>query len=106
MSKEFEQSLIIFICNHGFAYDAMQEARKSGASGGTILHGKSSVTTEKSVFFGIRLHSEKDLLLIVCRTYKKERIMQALVKNHGVTTAARGLCFSLKISESIGFTFN
>ncbi len=106
MNKEKDQSLIVYICNHGFAYEAMKEARKAGASGGTILHGKSSISTEKSIFFGIRLHSEKDLLLIVCRNHKKENIMKALIKKHGITTDARGLCFSLQITESVGFTFN
>ena len=42
-----EQALILFICNHGFAYDAMGEARKAGARGGTIIHGRSSVSQEK-----------------------------------------------------------
>ena len=49
MSEQMSQSLIIYICNHGFAYEAMKEAEKQ-SKGGTILHGKSSLSTEKSKF--------------------------------------------------------
>ncbi len=106
MSEQMSQSLIIYICNHGFAYEAMKEARKAGAKGGTILHGKSSLSTEKSKFFGIKLHSEKDLVLIVSSDLDKDNIMQSLIKNYGITTEARGLCFSLKVNDSIGFTLS
>ena len=62
--SENKKSLIMYICNHGFAYDAMHEARMAGAKGGTILHGKTSVPEEKQKFFGITLNPEKDVLLI------------------------------------------
>ncbi len=105
MNEQLGQSLIIYIGNHGFAYEAMNAARKAGARGGTILHGRSSLSTEKSKFFGIRLHPEKDVLLIVCKDEKRDALMKAITDKYGVETEARGLCFSLKITESIGFSF-
>jgi len=103
MSEVVDQSLIVYMSDYGYAYEAMKEARIAGAKGGTILHGKSSLSTEKSKFFGIKLHTEKDMLLIVCDDSEKDNIMQALIKTYGITTKARGLCFSLKISDSSGF---
>lgn len=102
---EEKKSVIIYICNHGYAYEAMSEARKAGARGGTIIHGRSSISTEKSKFFGITLHSEKDLLMIVCLESQRDKLMKAMTDAYGVSTEARGLCFSLPIEDSIGFSF-
>jgi hypothetical protein len=99
------QSVILFICNHGYAYDAMAEARKAGARGGTIIHGRSSVSTEKQKFFGITIHSEKDILMVVCQEEQKATLMRAMTSKYGVSTQARGLCFSMKVEDSIGFIF-
>jgi hypothetical protein len=103
--EKINKSLIIYICNHGFAYDAMKEARKVGARGGTILHGRSSLSTEKQKFFGITLHPEKDLLMIVAKEEQRDVIMKALTDEYGVTSEARGLCFSLKVNDAIGFSY-
>lgn len=103
---ENNKEVILFVCNHGFAYDAMTEARKAGARGGTIIHGRSSISTEKEKFFGITLHPEKDILMIVCLEEQKETLMKAITTKYGVTTEARGLCFSIKVEDSIGFSFD
>lgn len=100
-----EMSVIIYICNHGFAYEAMNEARRAGARGGTILHGRSSISTEKSKFFGITLHPEKDILMVVCTDQQRDTLMKAMTDKYGVATEARGLCFAMKVSEAVGFSF-
>ncbi|QLY39976.1 P-II family nitrogen regulator [Hujiaoplasma nucleasis] len=97
--------VILYVCNHGYAYEAMSEARKAGARGGTIIHGRSSISTEKEKFFGITLHPEKDILMIVCLADQKNDLMKALTSKYGVTTEARGLCFSMPVSDAIGFSF-
>lgn len=100
------QSLILFVCNHGYAYDAMAEARKAGARGGTIIHGRSSISTEKQKFFGITVHPEKDILMVVCTEEQKPLLMKAMSSKYGVTSDAKGLCFSLKVEDSIGISFD
>lgn len=102
MPKESNQALVVYICNHGHSYDAMHEARLAGATGGTILHGKSSVPESKQKFFGITLNPEKDVILIVTTNEAKDNIMKALTEKHGSESPARGVCFSLKVTESIG----
>lgn len=105
MENQVNKSLVIYVCNHGFAYDAMKEAKKVGARGGTILHGRSSISHEKTKFFGLSLHPEKDMLFIVVKENQREAVMKALCDKYGVTSEARGLCFSLKVSDAIGFSF-
>ncbi|NLF19163.1 MAG: hypothetical protein GX595_18190 [Lentisphaerae bacterium] len=97
--------VIFFICNHGFAHDAMAAARAAGARGGTILHGRSSVGGEKARFFGITVHPEKDILMIVCLADQQVALMQALVAGYGPASEAGGLCFSMPVDETLGFTF-
>jgi hypothetical protein len=103
---ENNKAVIIYICNHGFAYEAMIEARKAGARGGTIMHGRSSVSTDKEKFFGITIHPEKDVLMIVCLEEQKNALMTAITTKYGVSTEARGICFSMKVDETIGFSFD
>ena len=96
---------ILYVCNHGYAYEAMTEARKAGARGGTIIHGRSSISTEKEKFFGITIHPEKDVLIMVCLEEQKQVLMQAITEKYGVTSDAKGLCFSIPVSDAIGFSF-
>ncbi|MFA5419963.1 MAG: hypothetical protein WC341_16035 [Bacteroidales bacterium] len=103
---ESNKEVIVYICNHGFAYDAMVEARKAGARGGTIMHGRSSVSTDKEKFFGITIHPEKDVLMIVCLEEQKTALMTAITAKYGVATEARGICFSMKVDETLGFSFD
>ena len=102
---ENNKEVIFYVCNHGFAYEAMHEARLAGARGGTIIHGRSSISQEKEKFFGITLHPEKDILMIVCLSEQKEALMKALVAKYGVTTEARGICFSMPVDDTLGFSF-
>jgi len=101
-----EKEVIIYICNHGFAQDAMAEARAAGARGGTIMHGRSSLAAEKQKFLGISIHPEKEVLMIVCPADQKAALMNAISARHGIASEARGLCFSVKVDEAIGFNFN
>lgn len=101
-----EKELIIYICNAGFAYDAMEAARQAGARGGTILHGRSSFKKEKKSLLGMQLHTEKDCLLIVSLKQDKHTIMNAINAKFGVKSEARGLLFSMKVEDALGMTFD
>jgi nitrogen regulatory protein PII len=60
-------TLITCIITHGQAGEIMSVARKAGAKGGTILNARGTGTTDDVQFFGIKLMSEKEMLLIVAR---------------------------------------
>jgi len=101
-----DKALIVYICNNGYAYQAMDEARRAGARGGTVLHGRSSLSTEKQKFFGITIHPEKDILMIVCLESQKYDLMQSINQKYGVTTEARGIIFSMKVDNTVGMRFD
>ena len=50
----------------------------------------------------ISLASEKDLVLIVTKTEQKNDIMQAIMKDAGLTTKAKSILFSLPVSDTAG----
>ncbi|NMA05301.1 MAG: P-II family nitrogen regulator [Acholeplasmataceae bacterium] len=101
-----EKELIIYTCLTGFAYDAMEEARKAGARGGTILHGRSSIKEDKKSILGLRLSTEKDCLLIVSLAEDKHKIMNAINAKYGLKSEARGLLFSMKVDDTLGMNFH
>jgi len=100
-----ELELIITICNQGFADEVMEVAKKAGARGGTIIHGRGTAPAETLKFFGLTIHPEKELLLIVTQSTIKNDIMLAITSEHGLNKKARALCFSLPITDARGFNF-
>lgn len=101
--NEYDKALIIVISNQGFVDEIMETAKENGAKGGTVLHGKSTVTEEAIKFFGIKVQPEKSIILIVTKQSEKAEIMKAITAKHGVQTDARALCFSLPVSDAVGF---
>lgn len=97
--------LIVFVCNSGYAYKVMETAKAFGATGGTILHARSHKTKDKKVF-GVKIHPEKDVLLIVCLSSVKEIIMNNFSKKHGIKSEANGIVFSLNVSGAYGIKTN
>lgn len=100
-----DKSVIIYICNSGFAHEAMDAARSAGAKGGTILHGRSSLSTERQKFFGVTVHPEKEVLMIVCLKEEKKTLMEAINENHGVGSKAGGVIFSMEVEDTLGINF-
>ncbi len=101
-----EYRVIFAISNHGYSEDIMETAKQAGAKGGTVLRGRSSAIHEETKFFGITIHPEKDILIIVTPLEDMEKIMSAISKNHGVGTDAHTLCFSFEIGDLMGFRFD
>lgn len=97
-----DKHVLVYICNNGYANEAIEKARKVGARGGTILHGRTSVDAANKTFFGITIHSEKDVLMIVCNDDQKEAIINTINEHYGAQSEARGILFSIPIDKTIG----
>ena len=98
--------LVVYICNNGYSTKAMDEARKAGARGGTILHGRSSLDASHQTFFGITIHPEKDVLFIITNDIEKDAIIHAIHEHYGVKTEARGVLFTLEVDKTVGIDLN
>ncbi len=96
------KTLIIYIGNNGYASKVMDHLRSLGVKGGTIIHGKSSLTDEDEKFFKIMIHPEKEILLIACLEEQKDKLMKEIYNNFGSNKEAKGIVFSIEIDELIG----
>ena len=94
--------VIFAIVNAGFAEDAMHVAREQGARGGTIISGRGVAREKEAAFFGITIHAEKEILMLVVEKKIRDQVLHALYKQMGMQQQAQGIVFSLPVSEAAG----
>jgi len=100
--SEQTHEVIFAIVNAGFAEEAMEVARKNGARGGTILGARGVAREKEAAFFGITLHADKEILMLVVEKTIRDGILNALYKEMGMDKKAQGITFSLPVSEVAG----
>ncbi len=98
----YTHELIISIVTRGNAEQVKEAAKKSGAKGGTMVHGLGMGGEEAARFLGISIQEEKDVVLIVVNKEDRAAVMQAIVDECGIETEARGICFSLPVDSAVG----
>lgn len=94
--------VIFAIVNSGYAEDAMKVAREQGARGGTILNGRGVAREQEAAFFGITIHAEKEILMLVVEKDIRDNVLNALYKEMGMGKKAQGIAFSLPVSDVAG----
>lgn len=94
--------VIFAIVNAGYAEDAMHVAREAGVRGGTIISGRGVAREEEATFFGITIHAEKELLMMVVEKDIRDGVLHALYKQMGMQQKAQGIVFSLLVSDVAG----
>ena len=100
--KTNDHEVIFAIVDSGYAEDVMDVAREHGARGGTILNGRGVAKEEAVAFFGIPLHSEKEILMMVVDKSSKNDILNAIYKEMGMGKPAQGIAFTLPVSDVAG----
>lgn len=97
--------LIFTILNRGFSDLAMDSARSSGATGGTIITARGTGSKEVEKLFGITISQEKEIILILTPKEKRNDIMSAICKSAGLTTQGKGIAFSVPVNDVLGVSF-
>lgn len=100
--SEQSYEVIFAIVNAGFAEEAMEVARANGARGGTILGARGVAREKEAAFFGITLHADKEILMLVVEKSIRDNILNALYKEMGMDKKAQGITFSLPVSDVAG----
>ena len=100
--KTNNHEVIFTIVNSGFAEDAMRVAKEQGARGGTILNARGVVNENAAAFFGITLHADKEILMIVVDKGIRDNVLNALYKEMGLGKKSQGIVFSLPVSDVAG----
>ena len=94
--------VIFAIVNAGYAEDAMAVAREQGVRGGTILNARGVARANEAAFFGINIHHEKEILMMVVEKEIRDNVLNALYKEMGMAKKAQGIVFSLPVSDVAG----
>lgn len=85
--------MINVIVNKGYAEDAMAAARKAGAGGGTIIGARGTAREDDAAFFGMKIVPEKDMLIILVPSDKKDDIVKAITDLPCFAEAGSGIVF-------------
>lgn len=102
MSRHTDYELIIAVTNRGFIDEVVEAARSANAVGGTVLHARAVGEKDAEKFFGITVHPERELLLILADSRQRTEIMQSITKKTGLKTEAKTVTFSLPVSAVEG----
>ena len=101
MDTNADYNMIMVTVNQGFTEEVMATARKAGARGGTIIHARWSGSESVEQVFNITLQAEKEIILIVSATDKRDEIMQAINHAHGIQTDAKSIVCSFAINSLV-----
>ena len=94
--------VIFAIVNSGYAEEAMEAAKEQGARGGTILNARGVAREDAAAFFGITIHADKEILMMVVEKSIRDAVLNALYKQMGMAKKAQGIVFSLPVSDVAG----
>ena len=100
--KTENHEVIFAIVNSGYAEDVMDVAREQGVRGGTILNASGVAREAEAAFFGITIHAEKEILMMVVEKDIRDQVLNALYKQMGMDKKAQGIAFSLPVSDVAG----
>ena len=77
-------------------------AREQGVRGGTILGARGVAKPNEAAFFGITIHHEKEILMMVVEKSIRDNVLNALYKEMGMAKKAQGIVFALPVSDVAG----
>lgn len=100
--KTEAHEVIFAIVNAGFAEDVMDVAREQGVRGGTILNARGVVREEAAAFFGITLHADKEIVMMVVEKSIRDQVLNAIYREMGMAKKAKGIAFCLPVTDVAG----
>ncbi|MBR0255787.1 MAG: P-II family nitrogen regulator [Bacteroidales bacterium] len=100
--NNIKYELITCIVNAGFAVEAMEAAKKAGATGGTILRARGTANPEAEEFYNISIQPDKEILWVIVPKDIKDDVMHRLYQDVGLNTPGKGIAFSMPISNAVG----
>ena len=98
--QQGKNCLILVTVNQGYTDVVMDTARRHGARGGTILHGRRLDCHEDGG--ERRIQPERDVVVILAPQELQRPIMEAVNRAAGLATECHGVIFSLPVDEVEG----
>ncbi len=101
METKTDSSLILITVNQGHTDAVMDTARQAGARGGTVIRARWAGAEDASLFYGISLQAEKEIIAIVAAGSIRNAIMEMVNKKHGLKTEAGAVLYSVGIDHMV-----
>jgi len=94
---------LVTIIQDKYEEEAIKVAKKNGAGGVTIIHGRNIGLEEKKVFFGLTLEENVSILLFVLPKRSSLKVMRALREEFDLDNHENsGMTFSIPLSHVAG----
>ncbi len=100
--KNRKYEAVFCVINAGFSDTVMFAARKAGATGGTILKGRGTTSTEAETMFNITIQPEKEVLIILVPAEIKDDVLKAIYNSAGLESESHGIAFSVPVAATAG----
>lgn len=93
---------IIAIVERGKAEHIIDEAKKVGAQGATIVYGRGTGDKEFQKFFNLHIESSKEIILIISHEDCVEPIREAIIEAGKLDKPGTGIVFTVAIDDMFG----
>ena len=100
MKNEHHNNLIIISVNEGYSEEVMQVARKSGATGGTVIKGRLADVEQLAVLGEAEIDAEREILCILAPQKTSAQIMENVNKEFGLNSDANGTVFAIPTEKA------
>ena len=90
------------IVDRGMAADVMDIARKAGATGGTIIHGRGTGAEFTEKLFGMEIEPEKEVVMILMPGDMIDKVVNALFHELKMQEPGHGILFVEPVDEVRG----
>ena len=94
--------VILALVNDDFQDNVIAAAKKSGATGVTILNARGEGIHEHKSFFGLQMEAQSDMLLFLVEDFNSNEIMDAIYKAGHFDQQGNGIAFSWTVDRAIG----
>lgn len=102
--KKEDVEMIVAIINRGYSDFVIDASRDAGATGATILYGRSSIKKEDNFLNGVPIQAEKEIILILVKKSIRKKVMQEISNRTHLQEKGNGVCFCLPVSQVMGLT--
>ena len=100
MKNEHQPSLILITMNQGYTDQVMQTAKKAGATGGTVIRARLAGNDDETVFQGMALQPEREILAILAPDSIRDQVMEDVNREFGLRSEAAGILCSLPVDKA------
>ncbi|HNR24850.1 MAG TPA: P-II family nitrogen regulator [Candidatus Bipolaricaulis anaerobius] len=94
--------VVIIVVARGQADHVVEEAKKAGALGATILFGRGTGEKEFRKFFDLHIESSKEVIFILTEEEKSRPIVKAVVEAGRLNDPGTGILFTMPVIDVIG----